>query len=59
MTNASRGTANAWHFYYAFVLCGYDVMRKVSSSVVCPLSGRYVYLKFKDLKVLGSSSLPL
>ncbi|EGR2127628.1 DUF3265 domain-containing protein [Vibrio cholerae] len=27
ITNASRGTANAWHFYYAFafvitVLCG-------------------------------------
>ncbi|XAG22786.1 DUF3265 domain-containing protein [bacterium 19PA01SH03] len=20
ITNASRGTANAWHFYYAFVL---------------------------------------
>ncbi|EMF7366518.1 DUF3265 domain-containing protein [Vibrio vulnificus] len=20
MTNASRGTANAWHFYYALVL---------------------------------------
>ncbi|EJL6604755.1 hypothetical protein O1B78_003495 [Vibrio cholerae] len=29
----------------AFLLCvsfsGYGVMRKVSSSVVCPLSGRY------------------
>ncbi|ASU24526.1 hypothetical protein CCZ37_16605 [Vibrio qinghaiensis] len=29
----------------AFLLCvgfcGYDVMRKVGSSVVCPLSGRY------------------
>ncbi|MCU8181781.1 DUF3265 domain-containing protein [Vibrio vulnificus] len=22
--------------------CGYDVMRKLGSSVVCPLSGRYV-----------------
>ncbi|EIY4767267.1 hypothetical protein MM188_003681 [Vibrio cholerae] len=21
--------------------CGYDVMRKLGSSVVCPLSGRY------------------
>ncbi|MBF4435913.1 DUF3265 domain-containing protein [Vibrio anguillarum] len=41
ITNASRGTANAWHFYYALVLCDYGVMRKVSSSVVCPLSGRY------------------
>ncbi len=24
-------------------LCGYGVMRKVGSSVVCPLSGRYVH----------------
>ncbi|HDZ9482140.1 TPA: hypothetical protein RUZ79_003582 [Vibrio cholerae] len=23
--------------------CGYGVMRKVGSSVVCPLSGRYVF----------------
>ncbi len=32
----------------AFLLCvgfgDYDVMRKVFSSVVCPLSGRYVFL---------------
>ncbi|EGR8992243.1 DUF3265 domain-containing protein [Vibrio vulnificus] len=31
MTNASRGTANAWHFYYALlfvttVLCGKSVV---------------------------------
>ncbi|HAS8506411.1 TPA: DUF3265 domain-containing protein [Vibrio vulnificus] len=31
MTNASRGTANAWHFYYALVfeftvLCGESVV---------------------------------
>ncbi|EGQ8391420.1 DUF3265 domain-containing protein [Vibrio cholerae] len=32
--------ANAWHFYHALVFSGYGVMRKVSSSVVCPLSGR-------------------
>ncbi|HDZ9686319.1 TPA: DUF3265 domain-containing protein [Vibrio cholerae] len=40
MTNASRGTANAWHFYYALVFFGYGVMRKVGSSVGSPLSGR-------------------
>ncbi len=47
----------------AFLLCvgfcGYGVMRKVSSSVGCPLSGRYVYLYFKGLNVLGSCSLSL
>ncbi|MCG3738074.1 DUF3265 domain-containing protein [Vibrio cincinnatiensis] len=42
ITNASRGTANAWHFYYALGFCGYGVMRKLGSGVVCPLSGRYM-----------------
>ncbi|EKO3590875.1 DUF3265 domain-containing protein [Vibrio metschnikovii] len=41
MTNGSRGTANAWHFYYALVIGGYGVMRKLGSGVVCPLTGRY------------------
>nr|WP_084834026.1 DUF3265 domain-containing protein [Vibrio cidicii] len=43
MTNASRGTANAWHFYYALVFVVTVLCRKLSSSVVCPLSGRYVF----------------
>nr|WP_254619349.1 DUF3265 domain-containing protein [Vibrio metschnikovii] len=33
----------------AFLLCvgfcGYDVMRKFGSGVVCPLTGRYAYRK--------------
>ncbi|NNN70885.1 DUF3265 domain-containing protein [Vibrio sp. 3-2(1)] len=42
MTNALRGTANAWHFHYALVFVVTHAMRKLGSSVVCPLSGRYV-----------------
>ncbi|EGQ9284052.1 DUF3265 domain-containing protein [Vibrio vulnificus] len=42
MTNGSRGTANAWHFYHALAFCGYGVMRKLGYGVGCPLTGRYV-----------------
>ncbi|ELP3388016.1 hypothetical protein R1W35_003501 [Vibrio cholerae] len=39
----------------AFLLCvgfcDYGVMRKVSSSVVCPLSGRYVL--FRKIETYG------
>ncbi|RZP70620.1 DUF3265 domain-containing protein [Vibrio vulnificus] len=41
LTNGSRGTANAWHFYHALVFCGYGVMRKLGNGVGCPLTGRY------------------
>ncbi|EJF1759291.1 DUF3265 domain-containing protein [Vibrio cholerae] len=41
LTSGSRGTANAWHFYYALVFCGYGVMRKLCNGVGCPLTGRY------------------
>ncbi|WP_337959521.1 hypothetical protein, partial [Vibrio parahaemolyticus] len=45
----------------AFVVCGkfsdLGGMRKHRYCVAHHLSGRYVYLYFKDLKVLGSSSL--
>ncbi len=38
----------------AFLLCvgfcGYGVMRKVSSSVVSPLSGRYISFRFLQKK---------
>ncbi len=38
----------------AFLLCvgfcGYGVMRKVSSSVGCPLSGRYALLSLSNIK---------
>ncbi len=41
----------------AFLLCvgfcDYGVMRKVSSSVGCPLSGRYVTGKFSGMKILS------
>ncbi|EMV9370702.1 DUF3265 domain-containing protein [Vibrio alginolyticus] len=34
-------------------------LRRVRYCVAHPLTGRYVYLYFKDLNVLGSSSLSL
>ncbi|MCG3738279.1 DUF3265 domain-containing protein [Vibrio cincinnatiensis] len=45
-TNGLRGTANAWHFYHALVFCDYGVMRKLGSGVGCPLTERYVPLRF-------------
>ncbi|TQQ34226.1 hypothetical protein FLL84_19225 [Vibrio cholerae] len=30
-------------FLLCVVFCGYGVMRKVGSSIGCPLTGRYVY----------------
>ncbi|EJA3105448.1 DUF3265 domain-containing protein [Vibrio vulnificus] len=36
ITNASRGTANAWHFYHALVFCDYDVMREVRKALAAP-----------------------
>ncbi|TYW32415.1 DUF3265 domain-containing protein [Vibrio cholerae] len=44
LTNGSRWTANAWHFYYALVFCGYGVMRKLCNGVGCPLTGRYAVI---------------
>ncbi|MCU8361406.1 DUF3265 domain-containing protein [Vibrio vulnificus] len=34
-------------FLLCFVFCGYCVMRRVSSGVGCPLSGRYVSIEKK------------
>ncbi|EKO3922501.1 hypothetical protein FKN90_17215 [Vibrio sp. 2017_1457_15] len=31
--------------------CGYGVMRKLGSSVVSPLSGRYISLEFNVLQI--------
>ncbi|WIL72970.1 DUF3265 domain-containing protein [Vibrio vulnificus] len=39
--------------------CGESVLRKAGLSGTHPLTQRYVYLKFKGLKLLGSNSLPL
>ncbi|EIT7141969.1 DUF3265 domain-containing protein [Vibrio parahaemolyticus] len=57
MTKRLSGIWHAWHFQFALgsvikSLCG-------SFCIAClhPLTRRYVYMKFKDLKVLGSSSL--
>ncbi|RZR41783.1 DUF3265 domain-containing protein [Vibrio vulnificus] len=59
MTKRLSGIWHAWHFQFALssvvtALCG-------SFSIAClhPLTRRYVYLYFKGLKVLGSSSLSL
>ncbi len=39
----------------AFLLCvgfcGYGVMRKLGSSVVCPLSGRYALLSLSKINI--------
>nr|WP_113772970.1 DUF3265 domain-containing protein [Vibrio cholerae] len=36
ITNGSRGTANARHFYYALVFVVYGVMRKLSVALAAP-----------------------
>ncbi|EKO3771255.1 DUF3265 domain-containing protein [Vibrio metschnikovii] len=48
MTNASRGTSNAWHFLLCVDFGGYGVMRKLGSRVVSPLSGRYSALEYSE-----------
>ncbi|MDE1359139.1 hypothetical protein L9W73_17865, partial [Vibrio aestuarianus] len=44
---------------YALSKVFYGAMQRLGQCVVHHLIGRYVYLKFKGLKVLGSSSLSL
>ncbi|HFQ5357162.1 TPA: DUF3265 domain-containing protein [Vibrio vulnificus] len=39
--------------------CGESGLRKLGLGGTHPLTRRYVYLKFKGLKLLGSNSLPL
>ncbi|EKG0411076.1 DUF3265 domain-containing protein [Vibrio cholerae] len=36
MTNGSRGTANAWHFYYALVLVITVLCVKLSVALAAP-----------------------
>ncbi|HAS6235735.1 TPA: DUF3265 domain-containing protein [Vibrio vulnificus] len=59
MTRRSRGIHAAWHFWYAVVFGGESGVRKAGLSGIHPLTQRYVYLYFKGLKLLGSSSLSL
>ncbi|POC05376.1 DUF3265 domain-containing protein [Vibrio vulnificus] len=40
ITNGSRGTANAWHFYYALVFVITVLCRSFGRRVGCPLTGR-------------------
>ncbi|EGQ9884228.1 TPA: DUF3265 domain-containing protein [Vibrio vulnificus] len=47
----------AWHFWYAASFGGESGLREVGLCGIHPLTQRYVYLKFKGLKFLGSSSL--
>ncbi|RBM52069.1 glutathione S-transferase, partial [Vibrio paracholerae] len=49
MTKRSRGTANAWHFYYALVFCGYDVIRKLVSGVGCPLTRLHGFPRLSNI----------
>ncbi|POC53479.1 hypothetical protein CRN32_12210, partial [Vibrio vulnificus] len=53
------GIHAAWHFWYAVGLGGESGLRKVGLCGTHPLTQRYVYLYFNDLKVLGSGSLSL
>ncbi|TPA20945.1 DUF3265 domain-containing protein [Vibrio parahaemolyticus] len=59
ITRRSRGIHAAWHFWHAVCFGGESGLRKVGLGGIHPLTQRYVYLYFKDLKVLGSSSLSL
>ncbi|HAS6299959.1 TPA: DUF3265 domain-containing protein [Vibrio vulnificus] len=59
ITRRSRGIHAAWHFWFTVSFGGEGGLRKVGLSGIHPLTQRYVYLKFKDLKFLGSSSLSL
>ncbi|ENG6164340.1 DUF3265 domain-containing protein [Vibrio vulnificus] len=59
MTRRSRGIHAAWHFWHAASFGGEGGLRKVGLCGIHPLTRRYVYLKFKGLKVLGSGSLSL
>ncbi|ELL0598707.1 hypothetical protein CYV18_06645 [Vibrio vulnificus] len=49
----------AWHFWFAVGFSGESGLREVDLCGIHPLTRRYVYLKFKGLNVLGSSSLSL
>ncbi|MGY5832879.1 hypothetical protein ACXHQJ_22855, partial [Vibrio vulnificus] len=59
ITRRSSGIHAAWHFWYAVSFGGESGLRKAGLGGIHPLTQRYVYLKFKGLKVLGSSSLSL
>ncbi|HAS6199426.1 TPA: DUF3265 domain-containing protein [Vibrio vulnificus] len=59
MTRRSRGIHAAWHFWYAASFGGESGLREVGLCGIHPLTQRYVYLYFKGLNVLGSSSLSL
>nr|WP_172572553.1 DUF3265 domain-containing protein [Vibrio vulnificus] len=43
MTNGSRGTANAWHFWYAVGFGGEGGLREVGLGGTHPLTRRYVF----------------
>ncbi|WP_080255294.1 hypothetical protein, partial [Vibrio parahaemolyticus] len=55
----SRGIHNAWQFWFELALVFTAQWFRTGGSVVHPLMRRYVYLYFKGLKFLGSSSLSL
>ncbi|EGQ7873405.1 DUF3265 domain-containing protein [Vibrio parahaemolyticus] len=59
MTRRLSGIHAAWHFWYAASFGGESVLRKAGLSGTHPLTQRYVYLYFKGLKILGSSSFSL
>ncbi|WP_217899625.1 MULTISPECIES: transposase [unclassified Vibrio] len=50
-TNASRGTANAWHFYCVLVFVVTLLCGKLVVALACPLSGRYAVSVAKELGI--------
>ncbi|MBE3933049.1 DUF3265 domain-containing protein [Vibrio parahaemolyticus] len=53
LTKRLRGIHAAWHFWYAVSFGGESGLRKAGLSGTHPLTQRYVYLYFRDLKFLG------
>ncbi|EHZ2903883.1 DUF3265 domain-containing protein [Vibrio vulnificus] len=59
MTKRLSGIWHAWHFQFALGSVIKSLCGSFCSACLHPLTRRYVYLYFKDLKVLGFSSLSL
>ncbi|CAH1588793.1 hypothetical protein THOB06_480007 [Vibrio rotiferianus] len=57
--NKFKQIRNAWHFRFESALVFTAQWFRLGGGVAHYLIWRYVYLKFKGLKVLGSSSLSL
>ncbi|EIZ1354388.1 DUF3265 domain-containing protein [Vibrio vulnificus] len=59
MTKRLSGIWHAWHFQFALGSVIKSLCGSFCSACLHPLTRRYVYLYFKGLRFLGSSSLSL